>query len=296
MKRHLFVALATLALVALASGCDLGGSHEQFDDGLLTRSLEGNEDEMTGIVGGTLELDPERGCFLLSGKPVVWPSATTLTGDPPELHLPGGDIARSGDTISGGGGEIPAARIRETSIRIEGDLTKALTCAPADSKVLVLWSRGGQISVLGADRTVLSSSDRMVWAGEVGRSTAVSDPALVRKVEQAANATGARVLDVTVLAVRGDQHAPVVTLQSGDPASYMKHRLAGFLDRIGFFKRNFAFVELLDGEGGFAWSAGRFGNGGMVHPRVDLDQCSPIVHSQPHLQKPRRPVRLTEYA
>lgn len=129
----------------------------------------------------------------------------------------------------------------------------------------------------------------MVWAGELGRSSAASNPALVQEVEEAATASGARVLDVTVLAVRGDQLAPIVTLQSGDPASYIKHRLAGFLDRIGFFRRNFAFVELLDGEGRFAWSAGRFGNGGMVHPRFDLDQCSPIVHSQPHLQKPPPP-------
>ena len=150
-----------LVLIALASvfatGCDATRSKSP-GEGLLTRSLEGNGVEMTAIVGGTLELDPDRGCVLLSGKPVVWPAATTLKGDPLELHLPGGDIARSGDTITGGGGEIPAARIRETSIRIEGDLTKALACAPADSEVLVLWARGGQISVLGADRTVLSST------------------------------------------------------------------------------------------------------------------------------------------
>lgn len=68
MKRVLFVALATLALVALASGCDLGGSHEPSDDGLLTRSPEGDEDEMTAIVGGTLELDPED-AFSSRGSP-----------------------------------------------------------------------------------------------------------------------------------------------------------------------------------------------------------------------------------
>ena len=286
----LLVAVATFALFALASGCDLSGSEEPSDDGLLTRSPEGDGGEMTAIVGGTLELDPDRGCVLLSGKPVVWPAATTLRSDPPELHLPGGLKARSGDTITGGGGEVPAARIRETSIRIEGDLTGALKCAPADGKVLILWARGDRISVVGAGRTVVPSSDRMVWAGELGRSSAVSDPALVRKVEEAANASGARAIDVSVLALSRGQHVPVVTLESADPASYMKHRLRGFLDRIGYFKPNsLGFVELVDADGRFAWSAGRFPNGGMVHARPDLDQCSPVVHSQPHLLKPPPP-------
>lgn len=61
----------------------------------------------------------------------------------------------------------------------------------------------------------------------------------------------------------------------------MKNDLRGFLDDIGFFTRKFVYVELLDEEGRFAWSAGHFGNGGMVHPRSDLEECSPIVHSQP---------------
>jgi hypothetical protein len=61
----------------------------------------------------------------------------------------------------------------------------------------------------------------------------------------------------------------------------MKHDLRGFLNHIGYFGRHFAFVELLDEQGRFAWSAGRWSNGGMVHSRPDLDQCSPIVHSQP---------------
>ncbi|MDQ3121110.1 MAG: hypothetical protein M3Q59_01075 [Actinomycetota bacterium] len=88
-------------------------------------------------------LDLDRGCVLVSGKPVIWPAGTTLTTDPPELHLPGGSTARSGDTITSGGGEVDGARISETSIGIEGDLAGALECAPADSKVLLLASRGG---------------------------------------------------------------------------------------------------------------------------------------------------------
>lgn len=67
----------------------------------------------------------------------------------------------------------------------------------------------------------------------------------------------------------------------------MKHDLRGFLDRLGYFDpQGLAFVELLDKHGRFAWSAGRFPNGGMVHPRPDLDQCSPIIHSRPALMTP----------
>lgn len=281
--------IAVALVLSFAVGCSVT-QEESRNDGLLTRSPEGDEAEMTAIVGGTLELEPDRGCVLLSGKPVVWPAGTTLTSDPPELHLPNGLTAISGDTIRGGGGEVPAARIHETAIRIEGDLTSALGCAPAESVVLVLWARGGRISVVGADRTVVPSSDRMIWAGELGRSSAVLDPELVRKVEEAASASGARAIDVSVLALSDRQHIPVVTLESADPAWYMKHRLRGFLNQIGYFGPNrLAFVELLDENGRFAWSAGRFANGGMVHPRPDLDQCSPIVHSQPHLQKPPPP-------
>lgn len=112
--------------------------------------------------------------------------------------------------------------------------------------------------------------------------------------KQAATASKARVLDVSVLALRRGQHAPVVTLENGDPASYVKHDLRGFLDRIGFFKRSFAFVELLDGGGRFAWSAGRFGNGGMVHSRPDLGHCSPVTNSQPLACSNRLRVRLTK--
>ena len=61
MKRVLLIALATIALVGTASGCDFRGSEPSSHDGLLTRSPESNEDEMTAIVGGILELDPERG-------------------------------------------------------------------------------------------------------------------------------------------------------------------------------------------------------------------------------------------
>ena len=93
-----------------------------------------------------------------------------------------------------------------------------------------------------------------------------------------------------MLATGGGRRVPVVTLEAADLASYMKHDLRRFLDRIGYFEPEaLAFVELRDEDGRFAWSAGRFPNGGMVHPRPDLDQCSPISHSQPALAKPPPP-------
>ncbi|MFN2466636.1 MAG: hypothetical protein ABR521_00680 [Gaiellaceae bacterium] len=107
----------------------------------------------------------------------------------------------------------------------------------------------------------------------------VDDPALVRKVERAASASGARALDVTVLAMGEGEHGPVVTLAAADPASYMKHELRGFLEKIGY-RNGFAFVELLDEHGRFAWVAGNWSAGGMVASGQSLDQCSPISHSR----------------
>ena len=128
-------------------GCAIGGSEEpSLDDGLLTRSGSG-ESEMAAIVGGKLVLDPVRGCILISGKPVVWPAGTTVTSDPREIHLPVGLTARPGDTIRGGGGGVPAAALRQTSLRIEGDLSSALDCAPAGSEAVVFTARGDGMSV-----------------------------------------------------------------------------------------------------------------------------------------------------
>jgi hypothetical protein len=142
--------------------------------------------------------------------------------------------------------------------------------------VLALTGCGGRAAQL----VVVPTADRLDWASELGRAQPVPDPALVKRVTAAASDGGARALDVVVLA-QGRRRVPVVTLESSDPAAYMKHHLRTFLRRIGYLEPDaLAFVELVDDHGRFAWSAGRLRNGGMVHPRPDLDQCSPIGHSQ----------------
>jgi len=70
--------LPIAATLLLFAGCDLSTA-DSSSGGLLTRSTAGNEGEMTAIVGGTFELDPDRGCVLLDGKPVVWPAGTTVS-------------------------------------------------------------------------------------------------------------------------------------------------------------------------------------------------------------------------
>jgi hypothetical protein len=99
---------------------------------------------------------------------------------------------------------------------------------------------------------MVPSSNRLTWAGELGRVDVVPHPTLAKRVDDAATASGARVLDLTTLSV-GEDHEPAVamTLQVSDPAPYMKHRL--LLERMGYFEPDrFAFVELVDDDGRFA--------------------------------------------
>ena len=268
------MALLMAALLTVVGCAGIGSDGPP--SGLLTRSDDGGS-EMTGLPSGRLELDPDSGCVLLSGKPVVWPKGTTLSTEPLELHLPGGQVVRPGDTIAGGGGTVPATTIQESAMRIEGDVDKAIACARRGSELVVFAARADDIVVRRE-----GSGDRLAWASELGSVSEISDPILALRIQRAARESGARLLDVTVLAVRDGRRVPVVTLEAADPASYMKHDLEGFLEQIGHFEpRRLGFVELLDEDGRFAWSTGRFPNGGMVHPRQDLDQCSPIHHSQP---------------
>lgn len=170
MKPVLLAALLVFGFSTVASSCDVGRSQEP-SSGLLTRSPDRDGGEMAAIVGGTLELDAKRGCVLLSGKPVVWPDGTILTTNPPAVRLPGGLDGRPGDVITGGGGEVPATGIRETTLRIKGDLSSALSCAP-DSAVIVFTARGDAMWVssgIGAARASFENgyaACRMAQAGD----------------------------------------------------------------------------------------------------------------------------------
>ena len=139
--------------------------------------------------------------------------------------------------------------------------------------VLALAGCGSQTNV------VIPSADRLDWTSQLGKFSVATDPALVARVRNAARDSGAKALEVDVVTVHGAGNAPVVTLQSSDPVSYLKREMRRFLGRIGVWavERPY-FVELVDGRGQFAWSAGRFPRGGMVPPRPDLDACSPIQH------------------
>src|SRR2546423_1303287 len=95
---------------------------------------------------------------------------------------------------------------------------------------LVLAGCGGHSSIV-----VVPSSNRLDWATQLGRAQVVSDPALVKRVTQAASASGARALDVTVLKVN-TQRAVAITLESSEPASYMQDGLRRFLARSGYFR------------------------------------------------------------
>ena len=58
------------------------------------------------------------------------------------MRLPTGVTAGSGDTVEGGGGEVPGSRLQELEERIKGDVARALGCAHAESDV-ILFNAGG---------------------------------------------------------------------------------------------------------------------------------------------------------
>jgi hypothetical protein len=85
-------------------------------------------------------------------------------------------------------------------------------------------------------------------------------------------------------------HAELYILQSDQPAAFLKHDMAGFLEQIRFGRAKGdryngnpepKAVRLLDGEGRRVWWAGYSGNEGSLGAvSAELDACSPIVHSQ----------------
>lgn len=132
-----------VVLVAFsAGGCSW--STTQAPDVLLTRA-DTPDTGFDALPGGTLEIDLDRGCVLLQGSPVIWPRGTTLTTEPLALRFPNGVTARPGDVVRGGGGGGYAWQIRETAIRIEGDLDRALECAPRGTEVIVFNAAASKV-------------------------------------------------------------------------------------------------------------------------------------------------------
>jgi hypothetical protein len=116
--------------------------------GLLLKSWVGKtEPGETLRLRGTLAIDVDRDCILLSGEPVVLPPDTTMTTEPAALRLSTGRRARSGDVVEGRGWSIRAAELARVTQRIEGDLDVALECAPDKTEVVVFRGPGTRMTV-----------------------------------------------------------------------------------------------------------------------------------------------------
>jgi len=137
--------LVLLAVLFATLVVDRSGAPRDRSEILLTRALDSHY-EMSALPRGTLEVDLDRGCVLLSGQPVVWPTGTTLESAPPTLHLPGGLTAEPGDTVYGGGGHVPRSVIRGSS-NVDGDVDSALDCARAGTSVVFFAASGAAMSV-----------------------------------------------------------------------------------------------------------------------------------------------------
>jgi hypothetical protein len=107
---HVSLGVTALALLlAAATGCS-SDSDGRVDGPLLT-SVGGSDDGMAAIVRGRLSY--ERGCVLLGGVPVVWPELTKWNSDREALRLPSGDDAGYGTWLTGGGGYLSVAAVRD---------------------------------------------------------------------------------------------------------------------------------------------------------------------------------------
>ena len=135
----LALAVAASLIVAIAAGC--GGDGDAANPAgeppatrglaLLTRA-PGARDEPTAVVGGLLRFDRKRGCVLLSGRAVVWPSGTTLDGNT-AVRLPSGIVARGGDRVLGAGGVMPASSVASCG-SLRGAISPFSTGALATSR------------------------------------------------------------------------------------------------------------------------------------------------------------------
>jgi hypothetical protein len=121
-----------------------------------------------------------------------------------------------------------------------------------------------------------------LW-GALPRATAVADE--TRRLVEGAQARGARVLELRTAAIPA--RAIAITLKVTDPAAFLKHRAASFLQLLykprirllGFY------VGLQDASGRLVWAMSRLPNEGSVFAIPRLDACSPVLHSEPVFSK-----------
>ena len=83
----------------------------------------------------------------------------------------------------------------------------------------------------------------------------------------------ARAEPVDVRAVGG---AAAVTLAASDPATFLKHRLQGFLDRTLLGRRQNVYLRIVDADGGRVLEWSLQGPHGSLWIRPSLLRCSPI--------------------
>ena len=154
MRNGVATALAVAAslIVAIAAGCGGDGNPANpageppasRDLALLTRA-PGARDEPTAVVGGLLRFDRKRGCVLLSGRAVVWPSGTTVHGNT-AVRLPSGIVARAGDRVIGAGGVMPASSVASLGLVARRDLAVLNRCA-GNVEVVVFNASGEDVGV-----------------------------------------------------------------------------------------------------------------------------------------------------
>jgi hypothetical protein len=129
-------------------------------------------------------------------------------------------------------------------------------------------------SVILADRAPAYD----LW-GALPRGTAVADE--TRRLVEGAQTRGARVLELRTASTPA--RAIAITLSVADPAAFLKHRAASFLQLLyeprirllGFY------VGLQDARGRLVWATSRLPNEGAVFAIPRLDACSPVSHSEP---------------
>jgi len=117
-----------------------------------------------------------------------------------------------------------------------------------------------------------------LWS-KLPRARAVA--ALAARLDQAATTRGAQVVGLKI--ATAPARAIAVTLRVHDPAAFLKHRGASFLELLStpHIRLLGYYVGLEDAGGHLVWATSRLPNEGSVFATRRLDACSPVWHSEP---------------